>query len=170
MSSESVCQVARSWVDVGSFYKCLVVRFMIFTASVRNILDWPVYFLITYAGGGGGLMWVRLQGLRRTGRCDTASLPQRMQFGPRQCQSHCKREVLDQVSLQLSLTNHTMLHSPFTEADSSSASHKIPLTLWNPEFRYCSQKPAIAPVLRQINPVRSFPPCIFQTNFNTVVS
>jgi hypothetical protein len=41
MSSESVCQVARSWVDVGSFHTRLVVRFMIFTASVRNILDTP---------------------------------------------------------------------------------------------------------------------------------
>jgi hypothetical protein len=39
MSSESVCQVARSWVDVGSFHTRLVVRFMMFTASVRNILD-----------------------------------------------------------------------------------------------------------------------------------
>jgi hypothetical protein len=39
MSSESVCQVARSWVDVGSFHTRLVVRFMNFTASVRNILD-----------------------------------------------------------------------------------------------------------------------------------
>jgi uncharacterized membrane protein len=29
MSSESVCQFARSWVDVGSFYTRLVVRFMI---------------------------------------------------------------------------------------------------------------------------------------------
>jgi hypothetical protein len=38
MSSESVCQVARSWVDVGSFQMRLVVRFMIFAASVRNIL------------------------------------------------------------------------------------------------------------------------------------
>jgi hypothetical protein len=38
MSSESVCQVVRSWVDVGSFQMRLVVRFMIFTASVRNIL------------------------------------------------------------------------------------------------------------------------------------
>jgi hypothetical protein len=41
MSSESVCQVARSWVDVGSFHTRLVVRFVIFTASVRNILDRP---------------------------------------------------------------------------------------------------------------------------------
>jgi hypothetical protein len=43
MSSESVCQVARSWVDVGSFHTRLVVRFMIFTASVQNILDTASY-------------------------------------------------------------------------------------------------------------------------------
>jgi hypothetical protein len=46
MSSESVCQVARSWVDVGSFHKRLVVRFMKFTASVRIILDIPSYMLV----------------------------------------------------------------------------------------------------------------------------
>jgi hypothetical protein len=43
MSSESVCHVARSWVEVGSFHTRLVVRFKIFTASVRNILDIPSY-------------------------------------------------------------------------------------------------------------------------------
>jgi hypothetical protein len=43
MSSESVCSVARSWVDVGSFHTRLVVRFIIFTASVQNILDTPTY-------------------------------------------------------------------------------------------------------------------------------
>jgi hypothetical protein len=41
MSSESVCHVARSWMDGSSFHTPLVVRFMIFTASVRNILDTP---------------------------------------------------------------------------------------------------------------------------------
>jgi hypothetical protein len=41
VSSESVCQVARSWVDVGSIHKRLVVRFINFTALVRNILDTP---------------------------------------------------------------------------------------------------------------------------------
>jgi hypothetical protein len=42
MSSESVCQVSRSWLDVGRFHTRLVVRFMIFT-SVRNIVDSPSY-------------------------------------------------------------------------------------------------------------------------------
>jgi hypothetical protein len=39
MSSESLCQVACSWVDVCRFHTCLVVKFMIFTVSVKNILD-----------------------------------------------------------------------------------------------------------------------------------
>jgi hypothetical protein len=39
MSSEPVCQVARSWVEVGSFHTLLVVKLMTFTASVWNILD-----------------------------------------------------------------------------------------------------------------------------------
>jgi hypothetical protein len=30
MSSESVCQVARSWVEVGSFQTRLVVKFIIY--------------------------------------------------------------------------------------------------------------------------------------------
>jgi hypothetical protein len=51
MSSESVCRVTRSWVDVGSFDTCLVVRFMIFTASVRNILDIPLYVMQSYSLG-----------------------------------------------------------------------------------------------------------------------
>jgi hypothetical protein len=45
MSSESVWHVARSWVHVGSFFTRSVVRFMIFAASVWNILDAPSYLL-----------------------------------------------------------------------------------------------------------------------------
>jgi hypothetical protein len=37
VSIESVFQVTRSWVDVGSYHTRLVVRFMIITVSVRNI-------------------------------------------------------------------------------------------------------------------------------------
>jgi hypothetical protein len=48
MSSESVCQVARSWVDVGSFQKRLFLFFMIFTSSVRNILDIHYYYYYYY--------------------------------------------------------------------------------------------------------------------------
>jgi hypothetical protein len=40
MSSESVCQVARSWVEVGSF-QIGVVYFAI--VSVRELLDTPSY-------------------------------------------------------------------------------------------------------------------------------
>jgi hypothetical protein len=43
MSSKTVCQAARSWVDVGSFHTRLVVCFMIFTASVRKYFR---YFLV----------------------------------------------------------------------------------------------------------------------------
>jgi hypothetical protein len=45
MPSESVCQVARSWVDVGSLHTRLFIIFVIFTASVRNILVTPSYML-----------------------------------------------------------------------------------------------------------------------------
>jgi hypothetical protein len=41
MSSESVRRVASSWVEVSSFHTRFVVRFMNFTALVRNILDKP---------------------------------------------------------------------------------------------------------------------------------
>jgi hypothetical protein len=43
MSSESVCRLVRSWVAVGSSHTCLVMRLMIFTSSVRNILDKSSY-------------------------------------------------------------------------------------------------------------------------------
>jgi hypothetical protein len=49
MSCGSVCQVARSWVEMGSFH----LRFsgevygFFFTASVRNILDTPSYAFTT---------------------------------------------------------------------------------------------------------------------------
>jgi hypothetical protein len=43
MSSESVCQVAHIWVDVGSFHARLMVRFTSFTALIQNILDTPSY-------------------------------------------------------------------------------------------------------------------------------
>jgi hypothetical protein len=46
MSSESVCQVARSWVKVGSFRTRLVVMLMNST-SVRNILGTPLYTVIS---------------------------------------------------------------------------------------------------------------------------
>jgi hypothetical protein len=43
MSSESVCHVARSWVDVGNFNTRLFIIFVIRTAPVRNILDITSY-------------------------------------------------------------------------------------------------------------------------------
>jgi hypothetical protein len=53
MSSESVCQVARNWVDMGSFHTRLVVRFMIFTVSVQSILDTPSYSCCQRPGSYG---------------------------------------------------------------------------------------------------------------------
>jgi hypothetical protein len=43
MSSESLCQVARSWVEVDSFHTRSIVRFMIFTASGWNVLGTTLY-------------------------------------------------------------------------------------------------------------------------------
>jgi hypothetical protein len=43
MSRKSVCQVAHSWVDVGSSHTRLMARFTIFTASVRNNFESPSY-------------------------------------------------------------------------------------------------------------------------------
>jgi hypothetical protein len=41
MSSESVCQVARSWVDVGSFHTRLFGVVRLAMALVREFLDTP---------------------------------------------------------------------------------------------------------------------------------
>jgi hypothetical protein len=46
MSSESVCQVARRWVDVGSFHTRLAVRFMIFTAYSGIFWIYPRTMLV----------------------------------------------------------------------------------------------------------------------------
>jgi hypothetical protein len=43
MSVGSVGQVARSWVDVGSFHTRVVVRFVNFTSSVREMFDTTSY-------------------------------------------------------------------------------------------------------------------------------
>jgi hypothetical protein len=51
MYSKSVCQVTRNWVDVGSSLTRLLMRFMNFTASVRNVLYSPSYLLIFYKIG-----------------------------------------------------------------------------------------------------------------------
>jgi hypothetical protein len=76
MSSESVCQVARSWVDVGSFHMRLfeIVYFAI--ASVREFLDTPSYKYCfksqTYSphadAGGGNFRYNRNMCLRLSGR------------------------------------------------------------------------------------------------------
>jgi hypothetical protein len=65
MSSESVYQVALSCVDVGSFHKRLLVKFMSVTASVRNAFHTHTYmskptvtscqlFALSFCGVGSG--------------------------------------------------------------------------------------------------------------------
>jgi hypothetical protein len=58
MSIQSVCQVARIWVDVGSFHMRLFIMFMIFTASVRNIVDVPSYVFVLWTGRALSLLFV----------------------------------------------------------------------------------------------------------------
>jgi hypothetical protein len=43
MSIESVHQVESIWVNVGSFHTRLMIRFVIFTSLIRNIVDTPSY-------------------------------------------------------------------------------------------------------------------------------
>jgi hypothetical protein len=43
MPTESVCHVARSWVDVGSFQLRLFGAVYFDIASVREFLDTPLY-------------------------------------------------------------------------------------------------------------------------------
>jgi hypothetical protein len=50
MYSEPVCQVARSWVDVGSFHMRLFLFLWFLTASVRNILDIRLYAFMALTG------------------------------------------------------------------------------------------------------------------------
>jgi hypothetical protein len=65
MSIESVCLVARSWVEVGSFHNRLVVRFVIFAASVRNILVCIRDFLRTTCSSEGNHVVSRVTSVLR---------------------------------------------------------------------------------------------------------
>jgi len=49
-----------------------------------------------------------------------------------------------------------MQQSPYSEANSFSASQEIPLILWNEMFYYRFQNiPSLVPILTQINPVHT---------------
>jgi hypothetical protein len=73
MSSESVCQIARSWVDVGSFHTRLfgVVYFAI--VSVREFLDTPSYFSEGPAGEAGNPQAMQCSFVYREAFCSTKS-------------------------------------------------------------------------------------------------
>jgi hypothetical protein len=66
MSSESVCQVARSWVDVGSFHKRLFIIFMIFLQRQSGIFwiylrRWQDNIKMDLQEVGcGGMDWIEL--------------------------------------------------------------------------------------------------------------
>jgi hypothetical protein len=51
MPSESVCQAARSWVDVGSFHTRFFGVMYFAIASVREFLDTPSYTNFRYCRG-----------------------------------------------------------------------------------------------------------------------
>jgi hypothetical protein len=55
MSSESVCQATRSWVDVDSFHARLVVRFMIFRVSQEYFGYILVLLQVCYVYTSGNL-------------------------------------------------------------------------------------------------------------------
>jgi hypothetical protein len=48
MSSESVCQAARSWVDVGSFHTRLVAGFMKFYSVSPEYFGYTLVLLLPF--------------------------------------------------------------------------------------------------------------------------
>jgi hypothetical protein len=48
MSSESVYQVARSWVDVGSFKKLLILRFNYFLQRLSGMFCTPLVCFVEF--------------------------------------------------------------------------------------------------------------------------
>jgi hypothetical protein len=82
----------------------------------------------------------------------------------------CQRETLTQrhkLREDACVQTNSIEQSPPWEADSHSSSQEIPRFLWNPNVHYCvHNSPWLVPVLSQINPISTFPPCFSEFHLN----
>jgi len=63
-----------------------------------------------------------------------------------------------------------MEHKSSSEANSSSASQKIRLILWNPDVQYgVHKRPSLAPTLSQTNPAHALTTYSLNIHFNIIL-